>query len=147
MLKYIIHSFIVHTTNVLESTSFMILISKHSKSFYPELAVASQDSTYCRYCNPSDLAILKTWWSLYHTESKSKVTAKLLCSVCPTSSAQPALPGFSGRPGWVELVGQTEQSDLALTLDFYSVWYREYHQVLKTAKSEHFYFGMTVPRL
>ena len=41
----------------------------------------------------------------------------------------------TGRAGWAELVGQTEQSNLAVTLDFYSVWYRD-HQVFKIAKSE-----------
>ena len=44
---------------------------------------------------------------------KSKVTAKLAYSISPTSSAQPALPGFSGRAGWAELVGEIELANLA----------------------------------
>ena len=42
--------------------------------------------------------------------------------ISPTSPAQPALPGFPGRAGWAELVGEIE---LAVTLDFDSVWYRD----------------------
>ena len=63
-------------------------------------------------------------------------------SISPTSSAQPALPGFSGRAGWAELVGEIEQADLAVTLDFYSVWYR-YHLIPFWAKYEEKFFGLT----
>ena len=42
-----------------------------------------------------------------------KFAAKLAFSISPTSSAQPALPGFSGRAGRAELVGEIEQADLA----------------------------------
>ena len=42
-----------------------------------------------------------------------KFAAKLASSISPTSSAQPALPGFSGRAGWAELVGEIELANLA----------------------------------
>ena len=55
-----------------------------------------------------------------------KFAAKLAFSISPTSSAQPALPENPGRAGWAELVGEIEQAHLAVTLDFYSVWYRDH---------------------
>ena len=48
----------------------------------------------------SDFPIFWTRWSLYHTELT--------------------------QAGWAELVGEIEQGDLAATLDFYSVWYRDH---------------------
>ena len=61
---------------------------------------------------------------LYSMQNKNlKFAAKSACSISPTSSAQPALPGFTGR---AELVGEIEQADLAVTLNFYSVWYRDH---------------------
>ena len=53
----------------------------------------------------------------------------------PTSSAQPALPENPGRAGWAELVGEIELADLAVNLDFDSVWYRD-HLIPFRAKSE-----------
>ena len=56
-------------------------------------------------------------------------------SISPTSSAQPALPENPGRAGWAELVGEIELVDLAVTLDFDCVWYRD-HLIPFWAKSE-----------
>ena len=69
---------------------------------------------------------------------------KLAFSISPTSSAQPALPENPGRAGWAELVGETEQAHLAVTLDFYSAWYRD-HLIPFRAKYEQFFFGLTGP--
>ena len=41
-------------------------------------------------------------------------------------TAQLAQPGFSGRAGWAELVGEIELAYLAATLDLDSVWYRDH---------------------
>ena len=51
----------------------------------------------------------------------------------PTQFLQQA--GNPGRAGWAELVGEIEEADLAVTLDFYSVWYRD-HLIPFWAKSE-----------
>ena len=100
-----------------------------------------------RTCHTSsDFARNGIRWSLYHTESKSKVTAKSANSISPTSFAQPALSGFSGRAGWAELVGQIEQADLTVTLDFYFVWYRD-HLIPFRAKYEQKFFGLTGPNI
>ena len=58
----------------------------------------------------------------------------------PTQFLQQA--GFSGRAGLAELVGDIEQADLAVTLDFYSVWYRD-HLIPFWAKYEQKFFGLT----
>ena len=60
----------------------------------------------------------------------------------PTQFLQQA--GFSGRAGLAELVGEIEQADLAVTLDFYSVWYRD-HLIPFQAKYEQIFFGLTGP--
>ena len=52
-----------------------------------------------------------------------------LCPACP------ALPENPGRAGWAELVGEIELVDLAVTLDFDCVWYRD-HLIPFWAKSE-----------
>ena len=60
----------------------------------------------------------------------------------PTQFLQQA--GFSGRAGLAELVGEIEQADLAVTLDFYSVWYRD-HLIPFQAKYEQIFFGLIGP--
>ena len=73
---------------------------------------------------------------LYTIQSNNlKFAAKSACSISPTSSAQPAIPENPGRAGWAELVGEIELADLAVTLDFDSVWYRD-HLIPFRAKSE-----------
>ena len=43
--------------------------------------------------------------------------------------------GNPGRAGWAEVVGEIELADLAITLDFDCVWYRD-HLIPFWAKSE-----------
>ena len=77
---------------------------------------------------------------LYTIQHNNLKAVKSACSISPTSSAQPALPENPGRAGWAELVGEIEQADLAVILDFYSVWYRDY-LVHQWAKSEQFFLA------
>ena len=77
---------------------------------------------------------------LYTIQHNNLKAVKSACSISPTSSAQPALLENPGRAGWAELVGEIEQADLAVILDFYSVWYRDY-LVHQWAKSEQFFLA------
>ena len=41
-------------------------------------------------------------------------------------SAQLAYFRLGSKDSWAEMAGQTVQRDLVVTLDFHSVWYRDY---------------------
>ena len=89
----------------------------------------------------TDFALYWTRWSLYHTEWKSKIIAKSLCTVWQSNSAHAAWVKRLTQAAWAELDCQTVQSDLAIILDFHSVWYRD-HLVQYRAKSVRVWQGL-----
>ena len=66
-------------------------------------------------------------------------------TIC-ASSAHVAWVKSLTQAAWAELDCQTVQSDLAIILDFHSVWYRD-HLVQYRTKSEQLFFGLTGPTL
>ncbi len=92
----------------------------------------------------SNFVLYWTRWSLYHTEWKSKIIAKSLCTVWQSNSAHAAWVKRLTQAAWAELDCQTVQSDLAIILDFHSVWYRD-HLVQYRTKLEQLFFGLTGP--
>ena len=62
------------------------------------------------------------------------------------SSAHTAWVKKLTQAAWAELDCQTVQSDLAIILDFHSVWYRD-HLVQYRAKLEQLCFGLTGPNI
>ena len=100
-----------------------------------------------RTCHPiSDFALGWTRSSLYHTEWKSWIVAKSICTNWNSASAHAAWVKHLTQAAWAEAEFQFVQRYFAAILDFHSVWYRD-DLVKPRVKLEQLYFGLTGPSM
>ena len=111
------------------------------------LAYYWSNSCIIRFCHPiSDFALGWTRSSLYHTEWKSWIVAKSICTNWNSASAHAAWVKHLTQAAWAEAEFQFVQRYFAAILDFHSVWYRD-DLVKPRVKLEQLYFGLTGPNV